>query len=250
MPQPRTALTAPINPVTPSSELVDALAVAAVGGILIGLSKKNSPAGRLTRLAGLAMIGVAARPFISAAMRRAGARRRSVASASTIEIARPVSEVFAFFKDFENFPRVIGSVRSVLDYQDGRSHWELYTPSGAVVAWDAVVTKYVPNSVIAWESVVRSLVDSSGIVRFTALSPTRTRVDLTITHRPIQTSLKDAVRTLLSPRAKNMIDRHLERIGFYLESMPVVSTNPPVIPSEARDLDSLRHHQDSSLRSE
>ena len=223
MPEPRTALTAPINPVTPTSELVDALAIAAMGGILIGISGKNSRAGRLTRLAGLALIGVAARPFISAAMRRTGARRRSVARSSSIEIARPVSEVFAFFKDFENFPRVIGSVRSVLDYQDGRSHWELYTPSGGVVAWDAVVTKYVPNSVIAWESVVRSLVDSSGIVRFTALSPTRTRVDLSITHRPMQTSLKDAVRTLLSPRATDMIDRHLERIRFYLESMPVAA---------------------------
>ena len=221
MPETRPALTAPINPVTPRSELLDALAVAALGGILVGMSRRNSRAGTLTRIAGLAMIGVAARPFISAAVRRAGARRRSVAVATSIEIGRPVAEVFAFFKDFENFPRVIGSVRSVLDYQDGRSHWELYTPSGAVVAWDAVVTKYVPNSVIAWESVVRSLVDSSGIVRFTALSPSRTRVDLTITHRPIQTTLKDAVRTLLAPQTGHMIDRHLDRIRFYLESLPV-----------------------------
>ena len=227
MTQPRTALTAPINPVTPRSEVVEALAIAAVGGILIGLSRRNSRTGTLARIAGLAMIGVAARPFVSAAVRRAGARRRSVAVTTSIEIARPVAEVFAFFKDFENFPRVIGSVRSVLDYQDGRSHWELYTPSGGVVAWDAVVTKYVPNSVIAWESVVRSLVDSSGIVRFTALSPSETRVDLTITHRPIQTTLKDAVRTLLAPQASHLIDRHLERIRFYLESLPVAPVPSP-----------------------
>jgi len=226
MTQPRTALTAQINPVTSTSELLDALAVATMGGVLIGMARKNSRAGTLARLAGLAMIGIAARPLLSAAVRKAGARRRSVAMKSSIEIARPVAEVFAFFKDFENFPRVIGAVRSVLDYQDGRSHWELYTPSGAVVAWDAVVTKYVPNSVIAWESVVRSLVDSSGIVRFAALSPSRTRVDLAITHRPIQTTLKDAVRTLLAPNANNQIDRHLDRIRFYLESLPVA-------PSEA-----------------
>ena len=103
MTQPRTALTAPINPVTPRSELVDALAVAALGGILIGMSRRNSRAGTLARVAGLAMIGVAARPFISAAVRRAGARRRSVAVTTSIEIERPVAEVFAFFKDFENF---------------------------------------------------------------------------------------------------------------------------------------------------
>ena len=86
------------------------------------------------------------------------------------------------------------------------------------------MTKYVPNSVIAWESIARSLVDSSGIVRFTAVSPSRTRVDLTITHRPIQTTLKDALRTLLAPQASHMIDRHLDRIRFYLESLPVQPT--------------------------
>ena len=229
MPEPRTALSAPINPVTSSSELLDALAVAAVGGVLIGMSGRKTAGSALVRMAGYAMLGLAARPFISAAVRKAGARRRSLATTSTIEIARSVPEVFAFFKDFENFPRVIGSVRSVLDYQDGRSHWELYTPSGAVVEWDAVVTKYVPNSVIAWESVVRSLVDSSGIVRFTALSPTRTRVDLAITHRPIQTTLKDAIRTFLAPHGRNMIDRHLDRIRFYLESLPIA----PTVSSEA-----------------
>jgi uncharacterized membrane protein len=188
------------------------------------------------------MISVAARPLISADRSACGsAPSHRCPDVVDRDHRRPVAEVFAFFKDFENFPRVIGSVRSVLDYQDGRSHWELYTPSGAVVAWDAVVTKYVPNSVIAWESVVRSLVDSSGIVRFTALSPSRTRVDLTITHRPIQTTLKDAVRTLFAPQASHMIDRHLDRIRFYLESLPVAPTaevdpdRPGVNPSEARD---------------
>src|SRR4249919_3048818 len=101
MPEPRTALTTPINPVTPRSELLDALAVAALGGILVGMSRRNSRAGTVARIAGLAMIGVAARPLISAAVRRAGARRRSVALTSSIEIARPVAEVFGFFKDFE-----------------------------------------------------------------------------------------------------------------------------------------------------
>jgi uncharacterized membrane protein len=223
MPRNPTALTPPINsgtPVTPSSDLLDTLAVAAIGGVLVGISRKNGRGSALTRLAGVAMIGVAARPLISAALRSAGARRRSVAVSSSVEINRPVHEVFAFFKDFENFPRVVGAVRSVLDYQDGRSHWELYTPSGGVVEWDAVVTKYVPNSVIAWESVVKSLVESSAIVRFTALSPTRTHVDITITHRPVQSTLKDAVRALFAPPTSGTVDRQLERIRFYLESLP------------------------------
>jgi len=215
----REVVATPINPELEPVQL-DLLSVAALGGLLLGVSRKHGRSSPIARLAGLAMIAVAARPFVYAAIRRAGTKRRSVAVTSTIEIDRPVSDVFAFFKDFENFPRVIGSVRSVLDYQDGRSHWELYTPSGGIVEWDAVVTKYVPNSVIAWESVVRSLVESSGVVRFTALSPTRTRVDLSVTHRPLQTSLKDAARALFAPHPSAVIERHLDRIRFYLESLP------------------------------
>jgi uncharacterized membrane protein len=228
MPRNRPALAAPVNANLAPSTSLENLVVAALGGVLLGVSAKRGRAGAAARIAGLALVGVAARPLIAAAVRSAGARRRSLAVTSTIEIARPVHEVFAFFKDFENFPRVIGSVRSVLDYQDGRSHWQIYTPSGAVVEWDAVINKYVPNSVIAWESVVRSLVDSSGIIRFTATSPTRTRVDLTVTHRPLHTSLKDAVRALVSRRASSIIDDHLDHIRFYLESLPA-----PAAPTAA-----------------
>jgi uncharacterized membrane protein len=65
------------------------------------------------------------------------------------------------------------------------------------VKWDATVTKYVPSSVIAWESVPDSPVKASGLMRFFALSPTETRVDLTITYRPLRTGLADALGALV-----------------------------------------------------
>ena len=55
--------------------VLDALAVAALGGILVGMSRRNSRTGTVARVAGLAMIGVAARPLVAAAVRRRGARR-------------------------------------------------------------------------------------------------------------------------------------------------------------------------------
>jgi len=213
------ALTRPINTVDRPTAL-EMFAVAALGGVMIGAAARRGRGSPFAKLAGLALIGVAARPFVTAAVVRAGARRRNIAFNSSVEIERPVADVFAFFKDFENFPRVVGAVRSVIDYQDGRSHWEVYTASGSVVSWDAVVTKYLPNSVIAWESVVQSLVESSGVARFTALSPTRTRVDLSITHNPVTTGLKDAVRALLASDPRKTVSDNLDHIRFYLESMP------------------------------
>ena len=213
-----------INVVAPP-DLLEMFALGALGGVMIGISKRRGST--LARIAGFALIGIAARPLVTAAVTRAGARRRHIAFNASVEIERPVADVFAFFKDFENFPRVIGAVRSVVDYQDGRSHWEVYTPSGSVMSWDAVVTKYVPSSVIAWESVVRSLVESAGVARFTALSATRTRVDLSVKHQPLNTTLKDAVRALLSADPRKTVSDNLDHIRFYLESMPRPSEPAP-----------------------
>ena len=107
----RNALAGPINTIASPSAL-ELFAIAAVGGALIGLSRRGRGA-TLARLAGVALVGVAARPFVTAAVTRAGARRRNIAFQSSVEIERPVADVFAFFKDFENFPRVVGAVRSV-----------------------------------------------------------------------------------------------------------------------------------------
>ena len=101
--------------------------------------------------------------------------------------------MFSFFKDFECFPKVIGALRSVVDYQDGRSHWEMYTPSGDILAWDVVVTKFVPQAVIGWESVPGSAVEMSGIARFTPRDEHSTTVSLELVFRPAFTGFTDAL---------------------------------------------------------
>ena len=172
------------------------------------------------RAIGAGLIAFAAQPLIEQRVQIAGDRRRQVSFKSIIDIERPVAEVFAFFKDFENFAHVIGGVRSVIDYQDGRSRWEVYSPSGGTLVWDAVVTKYLPNSVIAWESVPRSVVETGGVVRFTALAPRWTRLQLAFRYRPARTDLSDAVHSLLAPRASRRLRADLERTRFYIESLP------------------------------
>src|SRR5437868_780616 len=86
-------------------------------------------------------------------LRRKGAARRVVDLRMTVVVERPIVDVFEFCRDFENFPELVDVLLSVEDSQDGRSHWAVRSPLGESIQWDAVVTKYVPNSVIAWQSV-------------------------------------------------------------------------------------------------
>lgn len=205
------------------------MAAGLLGGALIGGAAKDGN-GRIARLLGLALLGVAARRTLKEALRDLGDRRRQIVMRSSIEIERNVADVFAFLNDFENFPLVVGNLRSVTDYQDGRAHWEAYTPSGHLVEWDTVITKYVPRSVIAWESTANSEVRMTSLVRFTAVSPTRTRIDLETTYCPPHTGVHDAIRSLFGPAQEKRLQADLVHARYYLESL---APKAPPVPNEA-----------------
>lgn len=157
------------------------------------------------RLTAASVIAGATVPAVLRWVRRNGAARRTVDMRMTVVVAKPINEVFAFCRDFENFPEIMDSLLSVEDSQDGRSHWAVRSPSGDAIEWDATVTKYVPNSVIAWESVPGAVVQAKGMMRFFPLSPDETRVDISLSYRPAHTGLNDAVKALtMLPNARRL----------------------------------------------
>src|SRR5437773_9668436 len=101
---------------------------------------------RWKRIAEVAFVAAMTSPIVLKWVRRLGAARRQVDLRMTIVIERSLPDVFAFCRDFENFGKLVDAVR-VDDFQDGRSHWVVRSPLGHVIEWDAVVTKYVPQSV-------------------------------------------------------------------------------------------------------
>jgi uncharacterized membrane protein len=153
---------------------------------------------RWKRLATAAIIAGSTAPAALRWLHRTGAAKRRVDLRMTVVVERPIGEVFEFCRDFENFPHIIEALLSVEDSQDGRSHWAVRSPTGQTIEWDALVTKYVPNSVIGWESVPGSAVHATGLMRFAPLSPTETRVDLSLTYRPNHTALTEALRALFN----------------------------------------------------
>src|SRR5207245_2542370 len=105
---------------------------------------------RWKTIAEVAFVAAMTSPALMKWMRRMGAARRQVDLRMTVVIERPLPDVFNYCRDFENFGKLVEAVR-VDDFQDGRSHWVVRSPIGSVIEWDAVVTKYVPQSVVAWE---------------------------------------------------------------------------------------------------
>lgn len=182
-------------------------------------NRRRGALGTVVGLAGAGIVAHALAPVVGSLLRSAGLARQTVSLHTTVVVDRPVREMFALCSNFENFPRVVGALRGVTDFDDGRSRWAIAKASGEILEWDVLVTKYVPGQVIAWESVPNAPVQSNGVVRFAPEGPDRTRLDVTLRYRPSYTSLGDALRAIVGPSRGPAVRAAMARASDQLQQL-------------------------------
>ncbi len=159
---------------------------------------------------------------MSSALRRAGTRRRVVHMRFSFVVPHPVTTVFRFFSDFENYPRLVRVLREVHDFGDGRSHWVASGRGGRILEWDTVTTKFVPNRVIAFQSTPSSLVRSSCTVRLVPEREGGTCIKIAIDYGVPTERLKEAVAVLATRRRTREIEADIRGLGQRLDEMSPV----------------------------
>ena len=227
-------MTQPIDVLEETSPLPRLVAVAGSAALLAWRVRDQRATG-LARALGAACLAFASWPLVEASLRLNGGRKRRLDVRSSVEIARPVADVFDFFRDFENLPLVIRAVTAVYDSQDGHSHWVVRSRRGVALEWDAVTTKYVPRSVIGFESVPGGPVEVSTTLRFVPLAGDRTRLDVDVIYRAVHTELSDAIRALLSRRPSRRMQIDLDNTRTYLESLAPSPATGPLPPEHTAD---------------
>jgi uncharacterized membrane protein len=211
-------MTTPIVPAKPLPSLL----LGAAGGALVGGRSRRPAVGTLAAIAGLALVGVAASGPMSDALRRAGARRRTMHLRFSFIVPQSASTVFRFCSDFENFPGLVHAVREVHDFGDGRSHWLVSGSGGRMLEWDTVTTKFVPYRVIAWQSTSDSPVRTCCTIRFAPERDAGTCVRVAIDYASPIDRVKDAVAALASRRRSRQIESDIRHLGERLEAMPAI----------------------------
>jgi uncharacterized membrane protein len=86
----------------------------------------------------------------------------------SITVGRPVNEVYAYWKDFANFPAFMHHVESVESLGDGRSRWRVTGPAGTSATWVSEIADDRDNELIAWQTVGESDLYHTGKVTFRA----------------------------------------------------------------------------------
>ena len=87
-------------------------------------------------------------------------------AAQYFEVEAPVAQVYAYWRDFSNFPSFMPDVQEVTVTGPATSHWKVSGPLGKSVEWDAEITEDVPNERISWRSLEGASVRHAGTVRF------------------------------------------------------------------------------------
>jgi uncharacterized membrane protein len=84
-------------------------------------------------------------------------------------VRRSAADCYRFWRNLEQAPRFMKAIRSVRVIDERHSHWEMTTPVGSALEWDAIIYEDEPHQRIAWRTLPGAPVGMAGIVTFTDL---------------------------------------------------------------------------------
>ena len=135
-----------------------------------------------------------------------------------ITIHRPVRQVYAFWRNFENLPRFMGHVKSVQVFDDLHSHWAVKGPAGKDVEWDAEITSDRENEFISWTSMEKADVENAGSVSFKPAGAAATEVAVTLAYNPPAGAVGKGVAQLFGKEPGQEVESDLKKFKEILET--------------------------------
>jgi len=199
-----------------------------IGGgamVLSGLSQR-SLRGVLTALAGGGLIyqGANQKSTIKQVESAIGLDQ-AIRVEKTVTINRPAAELYSFWRDFENLPKFMKHLQSVVVKDDRHSHWVASAPMGQSIEWDAVIMNDEPNHLIAWASEEGADVENSGFVRFKPATGDRgTEVKVVMEYNPPGGALAAAIAKLFGEEPEQQIGDELNRFKQLMEAGEIATT--------------------------
>lgn len=133
-----------------------------------------------------------------------------------ITINRTPAELFSFWRNFENLPRIMEHIESVECLDQRRSRWRVRGPGNKIVEWESDVINEHPNELIAWRTLEGSDVQHAGSVRFEPTSGGATDVKVAMEYET--TRFAHFVAKLFGRSPEQQIKEDLRRFKDLMES--------------------------------
>jgi uncharacterized membrane protein len=143
----------------------------------------------------------------------------------SVTINRAPADLYRYWRDFRNLPRVMPHLTSVRVDTERHSHWVAQGPAGTTVEWDAEIIDDQPDTLIAWRSLAGADVDHTGSVRFEEAPGGRgTSVRLCMVYHPPGGALGAVVATLFGKEPGQYMQEGLRRFKQLMEAGEIATT--------------------------
>jgi uncharacterized membrane protein len=149
--------------------------------------------------------------------------RKSIKVERVITIAKPAREIYDFWRNFSNLPRVLDHLESVEDLGGGRSHWIAKGPAGTRVEWDSEIVNDISGELIAWKTVGEPDVSHAGSVHFKPVG-NMTEVKFVMDYEPPAGRLAAVAAKVIGESPDQKIRSDLKRLKMLFEAGEVATT--------------------------
>ncbi len=142
-----------------------------------------------------------------------------------ITINRSADELYSFWRNLTNLPRVMYHLESVSMLDGKRSHWVTKAPAGLKMEWDAEIINDVPGERIGWRSLEGASVQNAGAVIFRpAPEGQGTELRISLKYDPPGGAIGAAIAKLFGGDAALQIQQDLYRFRQLIEAGEIAST--------------------------
>jgi uncharacterized membrane protein len=150
---------------------------------------------------------------------------RAVKVERSVTIDHPAAELYRFWRNVENLPRIMAHLESVTVLSDTRSRWTAKAPAGQKVEWEAEIINEIPDQLIAWKSVDNATVPNAGSVHFTPAPGGRgTELKVVLEYEPPAGKLGALVAKLFGEEPDAQVREDLRRFKMMIETGEIATT--------------------------
>ncbi len=135
----------------------------------------------------------------------------------TIRINAPVSDVFDFWANPENYPKAFSHISAIDKTGENLYRWTVAGPGGIPVHWEGTITRTIPNTLVEWKSLPGSTVGNLGFVRVDPNYDATTRVLVRMFYRPPAGVLGRFIAEMLGVDPKKVLAQDLKRLKALFE---------------------------------
>jgi uncharacterized membrane protein len=140
-----------------------------------------------------------------------------------VTIDRTASDLYQYWKNFENFPQFMKHVESVVKTGDDTWHWKAKAPLGMSVEWDGILTSDVENQRIGWQSAEGADIPNSGVVEFRPRQERGTEVKVTMIYEAPGGKLGEWLAWALGEEPGIQIADDLRRFKMLMETGEIIT---------------------------